>query len=63
MLKPYFDKGSVSFHSVNTVYSAPFENIDCKIHIEDKHFVTSDSGLAKLQNSDIMRNLDKKLSH
>ena len=58
MLKPYFDKDSVSSHSVNIVYSVPLENIDCKIQIEDEHFVKSDPGLAKLQNSDIMRNLE-----
>ena len=45
------------------MYSVPFENIDCKIQIEDKYFVKSNPGLAKLQNSDILRNLDKKLSH
>ena len=44
------------------MYSVPFENIDCKIQIEDKHFVKSDPGLAKLQNSDIMRNLKQKWS-
>ena len=63
MLKPYFDKDSVSSHSVNIVYSVPFENIDCKIQIEDEYFVKSDPGLAKLQNSDILRNLEQKLSH
>ena len=53
------------FHLIlfNIVYSVPFENIDCKIQIEDEHFVKSDPGLAKLQNSDIMRNLDNKLSY
>ena len=45
------------------MYSVPFENIDCKIQIEDKNFGKSDPGLAKLQKSDIMRNLDQKLSH
>ena len=63
MLKPYFDKDSVSSHSVNIVYSVPFENIDCKIQIKDEHFVKSDPGLAKLQNSDILRKLEQKLSH
>ena len=45
------------------MYSVPLENIDCKMQIEDEYFVKSDPGLAKLQNSDILRNLDKKLSH
>ena len=63
MLKPYFDKDTVSSHSVNSLYSVPFESIDCTIQIENEHFVKSDPGLAKLQNSDIMRNLDQKLSH
>jgi len=63
MLKPHFDKDSVSSHSVNTVYSVPFENIDCKIQIMDEHFVNSDPCLAKLQKSDILRNLCQKLSH
>ena len=63
MLKPYFDKDSVSSHSVNIVYFVPFENIDCKIQTEDEYFVKSDPGLAKLQNSDILRNLEQKLSH
>ena len=61
MLKPYFDNDSVSSHSVNVVYSVPFEIIDCKIQTEDEHFVKSDPGLAKLQNSDIMKNLE--ISH
>ena len=30
-VKPYFDKDSVSSHSVNIMYSVPFESIDCKI--------------------------------
>ena len=63
MLKPHFDKDSVSSHSVNIVYSVPFEDINCKIQIEDENFVKSDPGLAKLQNSDILRNLEQKLSH
>ena len=49
MLKQYFDKDSVSSHSVHTVYSVPFENIDCKIQIEDEYFVKSDPGLAKFR--------------
>ena len=63
MLKPYFDKDSISSHSVNIVYSVPFENIACKIQIEDENFVKSNHGLAKLHNSDILRNLEQKLSH
>ena len=63
MLKPYSDKDSFSFHSVNVVSTVPFENIDCKIQNEDEYFVKSDFALAKLQNSDILRNLDQKLSH
>ena len=34
-----------------------------KIQIENEHFVKSDPGLAKLQNSDILRNLEQTLSH
>ena len=45
------------------MYSVPFENIDCKIQTEDEYFVKSDPGLAKLQNSDILRNLEQNLSH
>ena len=45
------------------MYSVPFENIDCKIQNEDEYFVKSDPGLAKLQKSDILRNLEQKLSH
>ena len=63
MLKPYFDTDSVSSHSVNIVYSVSFENFDCKIQIEYEHFVKSNHGLAKLQISDILRNLEQKLSH
>ena len=36
---------------------------NCKIQIEDEYFVKSDPGSAKLQNSDILRNLEQKLSH
>ena len=39
MLKPYFDKDSVSSHSVNILYSL---HIDCKIQTEDEYFVKSD---------------------
>jgi len=60
MLTPYFDKDSISTHFVNIVYSVLFENIDCKIQIEDEYFVKSDPGLAKSQNSDILRNLEQK---
>ena len=63
MLKPYFEKDRVSSRSVNIVYFVPFAIIDCKIQIEDEYFVKYDPGLAKLQNSDILRNLDQKLSH
>ena len=47
MLKPYFNKDSVSSHYVNILYSVPFEDIDCKIQIEDDYFVKSDPALAK----------------
>ena len=60
MLKSYFDKDSVSSHSVNSVYSVPFENIDCKIQIEDEYFVKLILAKQRLQNSDILRNLDQK---
>ena len=47
-----------------TLFGLPkVENIDCKIQIEDEYFVKSDPDWAKLQNNDILRNLDQKLSH
>ncbi|MES9950010.1 MAG: RNase H-like domain-containing protein [Candidatus Thiodiazotropha sp.] len=61
MLKEYIDRESstVASVTVSDTYSAKQEETDC----EDMNFEKSDPGTAKLKNSDILKNLDQKLSH
>ena len=66
MLKEYVDRDSSNVRPVNAISSVPqkqsemnCEEIDC----EEVHFNKSDSTCSKLQNSDILKDLDKKLAH
>ena len=61
MLKKYIDRDSSVISSVNLVNSVPQEQN--RIDSEDMNFVKSDPSSSKLQNSDILKNLDQKLSH
>ena len=61
MLKKYIDRDSSVISSVNLVNSVPLEQN--QMDSEDMNFVKSDPASSKLKNSDILKNLDQKLSH
>ena len=61
MLKKYIDRDSNVISSVNIVNSVPHEQN--QMDSDDMNFEKSDNSLSKLQNSDILQNLDQKLSH
>ena len=61
ILKKHIDRGSSVISSVNLANSVPQEQN--QIDSEEMHFVKSDSSSSKLQNSDILKDLDRKLSH
>ena len=61
MLKKCIDRDSSVISSVNLVNSVPHEQN--QMDSEDMSFVKSDPLSSKLQNSDILKDLDQKLSH
>ena len=61
MLKKYIDRDSSVISSVNLVNSVPLEQN--QMDSEDMNFVQSDPASSKLKNSDILEDLDQKLSH
>ena len=61
MLRKYIDRYCSDVSSVNLVNSVPQEQN--QLDTEDMNFVKSDPLSSKIQNSDILKNLDKKLSH
>ena len=61
MLKEYIDGDISVVMSVNVVNSVPYEQ--SHMDSEDMNFVKSDPLSSKLQNSDIFKDLDQKLSH
>ena len=61
MLKKYIDRDSSVISSVNLVNTVPLEQN--QMDSEDMNFVKSDPASSKLKNSDILKNLDQKLSH
>ena len=61
MLKKYIDRDSSVMSSLNLVNTVPPEQN--QMDSEDMNFVKSDLSLSKLKNSDILKNLDQKLSH
>ena len=61
MLKKYIDRDSSVISSVNLVSSVPLEQN--QMDSEDMNFVKSDPALSKLKNSDILKDLDQKLSY
>ena len=69
MLKRYIDRNSLNIKPVNIVNSVPQElhSDDSDYNAcNDRHFTKSentDPGPAKLENSDILKNLDQKLAH
>ena len=60
MLKKYIDRDRSVISSVNLVNSVPHEQN--QMDSEDMNFVKSDPSSSKLQNSDILKDLDQKLS-
>ena len=61
MLKKYIDRDSSVISSANLVNSVPHEQN--QMDTEDMNFVKSDPSTLKLQNSDILKNVDQKLSY
>ena len=61
MLKKYIDSDSSVISSVNLVNFVPHEQN--QMDSEDMNFVKSDPSTSKFQNSDILKDLDQKLSH
>ena len=61
MLKKYIDRDSFVISSINLVNSVTHEQN--QMDSEDMNFVKSDSSSSKLKNSDILKDLDQKLSY
>ena len=61
MLKQYIDRDSFSVTPISVVSSVPQEQSE--MNSEDMNFIKSDPASSKLQNSDILKDLDQKLSH
>ena len=61
MLKKYIERDSSVISSVNLVNTVPLEQN--QMESEDMNFVKSDPASSKLNNSDILKDLDQKLSH
>ena len=61
MLKEYIDGDISVVSSLNVVSSVPHEQ--SQMYSEDMNFVKYDHLPLKLQNSDILKDLDQKLSH
>ena len=60
MLKQYIDRDSSSVTPISVVSSVPQEQSE--MNSEDMNFIKSDPASSKLQNSDILKDLDQKLS-
>ena len=71
MLKEYVDRNSVNVTPVNVNSSVPqkqsemnCEEMNCEeMNCEEMNFHKTDPTCSNLQNSDILKDLDKKLSH
>ena len=61
MLKKYIDRDSSVISSVNKDNTVPLEQN--QMDSEDMNFVKPDPASSKLKNSDILKDLDQKLSH
>ena len=61
MLKKYIDRDSPITSSVNLINCVPLEQN--QMDSEDMNFMKSDTASSKLKNSDILKDLDQKLSH
>ena len=66
MLKEYVDRNSINVTPVNVISSVPLKQseMNCEeINCEEMNFHKTDLTCSKLQNSDILKDLDKKLAH
>ena len=61
MIKQYIDRDSSSVTPISVVSSVPQEQSE--MNSEDMNLIKSDPASSKLQNSDILKDLDQKLSH
>ena len=61
MLKQYIDRDSASVTPISVVSSVPQEQTE--MNSEDMNLIKSDPASSKLQNFDILKDLDQKLSH
>ena len=61
MLKQYIDRNSSSVTPIIAVSSVPQEQNE--MNSEDMNLIKSDPASSRLQNSDILKDLDQKLSH
>ena len=66
MLKEYIDRDSSNVAQVNVISTVPQKQceMNCEeMNCEEMNFHKNDPTCSKLQNSDILKDLDKKLSH
>ena len=63
MLKEYFDRDSSISKPITVVNTVPQESNVFEPEVNSDFIDKSDPGLSKLENSDILRNLNNKLSH
>ena len=61
MLKKYVDRDSSNDAQVNVISSVPQNQSE--VNCEEMNFHKTDPTCSKLQNSDLLKDLDKKLSH
>ena len=61
MLKHYIYRDNSSVAPISVVCSVPQEH--SKMDYEDMALIKSDTALSKLQNSDILKDFNQKLSH
>ena len=61
MLKEYVDRNSINVTPNNVISSVPQKQSE--MSCEEMNFHKTDPTCSKLQNSDILKDLDKKLSH
>ena len=63
MLKQYFDRDSSISKPITVVNAVPQESNVFEPEVNSDFIYKSDPGPSKLENSDILRNLNNKLSH
>ena len=63
MLKEYFDRDNSISKPITVVNTVPQESNVFEPEVNSDFIDKSDPGLSKLENSDILRNLNNKLSH